>query len=181
MWWSTSTTERPNPCSAAPLVSNPFSGISWTRARPRNLNTLTPRAQKNPTQKRMTRWVFLLYLKVLRIYHAMDFQNTKFRCDLVVNGSVVFSHTVRLYVSHCYTRARGPILIEPFPQNQTITDYGGKIHFYCTGDFGCYQQGDVQFVMWSVDTFGNTASDVSDRYHLVTNERYAARTKQHWE
>ncbi|XP_052215541.1 uncharacterized protein LOC127834026 [Dreissena polymorpha] len=109
--------------------------------------------------------------QVLRIYHAMDFQNTKFRCDLIAkNGSVVKCHTVRLYVSHCSTRARGPILIEPFPQNQTIYDYGGNINFSCTGDFGCYKRNDVQIVMWSVDTIENNASGFSDRYHLVTNK-----------
>ncbi|KAH3810533.1 hypothetical protein DPMN_138927, partial [Dreissena polymorpha] len=108
--------------------------------------------------------------QVLRIYHAMNFQNTKFRCDLVVNGSEVLSHTVRLYVSHCSTQARGPILTEPFPQNQTIYDFGGNINFYCTGNFGCYKHNDVQIVMWSVDTIGNNASGISERYHLVTNE-----------
>ncbi|XP_052255105.1 uncharacterized protein LOC127860820 isoform X2 [Dreissena polymorpha] len=105
--------------------------------------------------------------QVLRIHHAMDFQNTQFRCDLIVNGTVVLSHTVRLYVSHCSTRAKGPILIEPFPQNQTIYDYGGNISLYCTGDFGCYKHNDIQIVRWSV---GNNASGFSDRYHLVTNE-----------
>ncbi|KAH3810530.1 uncharacterized protein LOC127836298 [Dreissena polymorpha] len=111
--------------------------------------------------------------QVLRIYHAMDFQNTKFRCDLVVsNGSVMLSHIISLHVSHCSTRASGPLLIEPFPQNQTILDYGGNISFYCTGDFGCYNNNDVQIVMWSVDTIDidKIASSVSDRYHLVTNE-----------
>lgn len=62
----------------------------------------------------------------------------------------VFLIFIDFYITACEKR-KGPILTDPFPQNQTISAFGGNVTFECAGDFGCTDPSSLDLILWLIN------------------------------
>ena len=73
-----------------------------------------------------------------------------------------------MYASECDKLTRGPYMVDPSPEDQTIYEYGETVTFYCNGYFGCMEKGDGNEVLWIVEGSTKNISSISPRY-IVNN------------
>ncbi|XP_045199255.2 uncharacterized protein LOC123553728 isoform X2 [Mercenaria mercenaria] len=152
---------------AVPCCAEGYTNISWYKLQNgiwKSFPPLGPTGDYNIPKLEERR-------QVLRFFDAKFTDGGSYRCN-VTGKSEFIQHTTEVSVIACDQLARGPILTRPYPQNQTIYQYGGNITLHCSGYFGCADPGDVRLALWEVEgTTDLNITDTSPRYseEIVTN------------
>ncbi|XP_060588777.1 uncharacterized protein LOC132744174 [Ruditapes philippinarum] len=108
------------------------------------------------------------YCMMDRYSSFLIFQDTDaatYRCYVVGQSKVIY-HDTQIVVEECEKLSRGPYMIDPFPENQAIYDYGGNVTFQCTGYFGCTEKEGVYIVLWVVEGSSKPITNISSRYSI---------------